>query len=181
MQHCVDALCSHGLPHLRYIHTKHGRKSLNGFFYYFSLVIVPLRGLHRRKSVDQQNAAAIAEPLCGSINMNNISLNPIPHFGAISSAGCHAVLRTSWLHNYLNEVENKRMFSSLWKENLLRLKQEEITTNVPCIYSSKQTIHCCTIYLPVLRLSFSLFFLKLSYHNGHTRIDLLNRFVKIIL
>lgn len=123
IQHCVDALCSHGLPHLKK-HSYQARSQIFKwlFFYYFSLVIVPLRGLHR-KSVDRQNAAAIAEPLCGSINMNNISLNPIPHyFGAISSAGCHAVLRTSCLHNYLNEVENKRISSSLWKKTLPRPK-----------------------------------------------------------
>lgn len=77
--------------------------------------------------------------LCGSKNMNNISLNPIPHyFGAISSAGCHTILRTSWVHDYLNDAENKRRFS-LWKENLPGPKQKEITTNAPCIYLSKQT------------------------------------------
>lgn len=61
--------------------------------------------------------------LYGSINMNNIPLNPIPHyFEAISSAGCHTVLRTSWVHNYLNEAENKGVYASLWKENLPRPK-----------------------------------------------------------
>lgn len=67
MQHCMDTLCSHGLPLLK----KHSYQARSRIFkwllYYFSLVIVPLRGLHRRKSVDQQNAAAIAEPLCRSV------------------------------------------------------------------------------------------------------------------
>lgn len=154
------------------------------FFYYFSLVIVPLRGLHR-KSVDRQNAAAIAEPLCGSINMNNISLNPIPHyFGAISSAGCHAVLRTSCLHNYLNEVENKRISSSLWKKTLPRPKQEEITTNSPCIYSSKQTYSLLYNILASSQVVFQFFFFFFQSHPitmGTPGIDLLTHFFKTIL
>lgn len=67
MQHRMDTLCSHGLPHLK----KHSYQARSQIFkslrYYFSLVIVPLRGLHRRNSVDQQNAAVIAEPLCRSV------------------------------------------------------------------------------------------------------------------
>lgn len=67
MQRCMDTLCSHGLPHLK----KHSHQAWSQIFkwllYYFSLVIVPLQGLYRRKSVDQQNAAASAEPLCRSV------------------------------------------------------------------------------------------------------------------
>lgn len=57
--------------------------SLNGFFTISSLVIVPLQGWYWGKSGNQQNTAPISEPLsgglCGYINMNSISPNPIRH------------------------------------------------------------------------------------------------------
>lgn len=141
IQHYIDTLCSHGLPHLK----KHSYQTLSqilsGFLLFF-LVILPLQELHWRKSVDQQNAVAIAEPLSGSVWQYKyeqyFSESHLSLFWAISSAGYHTIPRTSWVHYYLNETENKRVYSSLWKENLLNRKQREIATNVPCICSSKQ-------------------------------------------
>jgi len=67
MQHRMDRLCSHGLPRLKTHSHRAWSQISKWLLYYFSLAIVPLRGLHRRKSVDQQNAVAIAEPLCRSV------------------------------------------------------------------------------------------------------------------
>lgn len=93
--------------------------------------------------------------LYGNINMNNILLNPIPHyFGAISSAGCHTILRTTICTKHRIK-EYMPLCTKKACQGPNRRKSPQMHLVSTCL---NRPIHFCSIYFPVLRLSLSPFF-----------------------
>lgn len=122
MQLCADTLCSHGLPHLKQ-HSYQARLQIfKWFLYYFSLVIVSLQGLHRRKSVDQQNVAAIVEPLCSFVWQYKYEQYFAESHSSLFWGHFLSRLSHNTKDNYLHEAQDKRIYASLYKESLPRSK-----------------------------------------------------------